>query len=213
MVRAWIADVSPLYETERYQAYYRELPDFRRKKADALRAVEMKAQSVGVWTLWEKIRREMRLPGDTPVNFSHSGQYVMCAAVIGNADTAGEGIRVGCDIEKIGPLRENVAGRFFCPEEYNTILSGETEGEKTELFYRYWVLKESFMKATGKGMALPVDAFCIRLGRPPELIRQPGEFPEKYHYMEYKMDGIPYKMAVCSTDREIDDRLHTELRL
>lgn len=69
------------------------------------------------------------------------------------------------------------------------------------------------MKATGKGMALPVDAFCIRMGQPPVLIRQPGEFPENYHYMEYEVKGLPYRMAVCSTDKEIDAELHTELKL
>lgn len=208
MVRAWIADVTPLYDEECYAGYYRGLPDFRRRKADALRLKEMKAQSVGVWALWDKIRRNCDLPEDTAVNFSHSGEYVMCAAV-----TDGTKARVGCDLERIGPLREKVAGRFFCPEEYGVINRQETEEEKREFFYRYWVLKESFMKATGKGMALPVDAFCIRLGNPPVLVRQPGEFPEKYHYMEYKIDGIPYKMAVCSTDREIDAGLHMELRL
>ena len=92
-------------------------------------------------------------------------------------------------------------------------MAEKTEEGRTELFYRYWVLKESFMKATGKGMALPVDAFCIRMGQPPVLIRQPGEFPENYHYMEYEVKGLPYRMAVCSTDKEIDAELHTELKL
>ena len=73
--------------------------------------------------------------------------------------------------------------------------------------------KESFMKATGKGMALPADAFCIRLGDPPVLTRQPEEFPEQYYYIEFKIKGLPYRMAVCSTDQEIDGRLHTELKL
>lgn len=69
------------------------------------------------------------------------------------------------------------------------------------------------MKATGRGMALPVDSFCIRLGNPSVLVRQPEEFEEKYYYMEYECMGIPYKMAVCSTDSEIDAALHTELKL
>ena len=89
----------------------------------------------------------------------------------------------------------------------------KTEEGRTKLFYRYWVLKESFMKATGKGMALPVNAFSIRLGNPPLLIKKPKEFPEAYYYMEYKIEQVPYKMAVCSTDKEIDAKLHMELRL
>ena len=208
MVRAWIADVTPLYEEACYKKYYRLLPDFRRVKADALRLKDRKAQSVGVWSLWQKIRAEYGFPEDTAHNFSHSGTYVMCAA-----ELDGRRERVGCDLERIGKLRENVAGRFFCREEYESILREETEENKTELFFRYWVLKESFMKATGRGMALSADAFCIRLGEPPVLVRQPEEFQERYYYMEYKVKGLPYKMAVCSTDKDIDARLNTELKL
>ena len=208
MVRAWIADVKPLYKEKCYRSYYEALPDFRKKKADALRTVEMKAQSAGVWALWERIRAVHGLPEDSAFNLSHSGTYVMCAAELG-----GRRERVGCDLEKIGKLRENIAVRFFCQEEYEDILNEKSEEAKTELFYRYWVLKESFMKATGKGMALPADAFCIRMGEPPMLIRQPEEFPEQYYYTEFKIKGLPYRMAVCSTDQEIDERLHTELKL
>ncbi len=100
MVRAWIADVTPLYEDECYRKYYDSLPDFRKKKADALRTVEMKAQSVGVWTLWERIRTVHELPEDAAFNLSHSGTYAMCAAEL---DASRE--RVGCDLEKIGELR------------------------------------------------------------------------------------------------------------
>ena len=51
------------------------------------------------------------------------------------------------------------------------------------------------------------------MGEPPVLTRQPEEFPEQYHYAEYKIQGLPYRMAACSTDGEIDVRLHTELKL
>lgn len=208
MVRAWIADVTPLQENKCYEKYYGLLPDFRKKKADALRSSEMRAQSVGVWSLWQKIRTEYGLPDDTSFNLSHSGTFVMCAA-----ELDGRRERVGCDLEKIGQWKENIAGRFFCREEYESILKEETEDARARLFYRYWVLKESFMKATGKGMALPVNAFCIRIGDPPVLIRQPREFPGHYQYMEYEIKDLPYRMAVCTTDKEIDVTLHTELKL
>ena len=89
MVKVWVADVSPLCESGCYEAYYSALPDFRKKKADALRSVEMRAQSAGVWSLWEKIRKEYGIADDAPRNFSHSGQYVMCAV-----ETAGK--KSGC---------------------------------------------------------------------------------------------------------------------
>lgn len=208
MVKAWAADVSPLYERDCYKKYYAMAPDFRKEKADKLRLDKMKAQSIGVWSLWEKIRERYALSEDSPYNFSHSGSLVMCAVCV---DDRSE--QVGCDVEKEGKLRLKLAERFFCREEYETIIAEENEDKRTELFYRYWVLKESFMKATGQGMALPIDQFCIRLGNPPVLIRQPAEFPKQYYYREYSWKGRPYRLAVCSSDSRIDEELHTELVL
>ena len=72
MVKAWIADVTPLLDKECYDSYYRQVPDFRKKKADALRLDKMRAQSVGVWALWQKIRAAYSLPEEAVFNFSHS---------------------------------------------------------------------------------------------------------------------------------------------
>lgn len=209
MVRAWIADVSPLYEKQCYERYFDVLPDFRKKKAENLRKMEMKAQSVGAWILWEKIKNEYSLAGSTVFNLSHSGTFVMCAAELETeADT-----KVGCDIEQIGPFRMRLAEKFFCMEEYKRIMRETTEEKRRDLFYRYWVLKESFMKATRKGMALPLDSFCIRIGNPPVLLWKPEEFPESFFYREYSPEGIPCKMAVCATNKMIDKELHMELTL
>lgn len=208
MVKAWAADISPLFERECYEKYYAMVPDFRKQKADKLKLDAMKAQSVGVWILWQKIREKYGLSEDAPFNLSHSGSLVMCAAVLDGCTA-----QVGCDVEKTGKLRLKLAEQYFCPEEYDAIIREKSEEERTDLFYRYWVLKESFMKATGRGMALPLDRFCIRAGDPPVLVRQPEEFTEHYYYCEYQWAGQPYKMAVCSTDAGIDAELHTEFAL
>lgn len=208
MIKAWIADVTPLYDEDYYEYYYRQLPDFRRQKADGLRHMETKAQSVGVWMLWEKIRAVNLLPESSVFNFSHSGSCVMCAAAVDRTD-----VKVGCDVEKTGVFRENTARRFFCQEEYEEIMKAGSEAERIDKFYRFWVLKESFMKATGKGMGLDLSSFCIRLGNPPVLIRKPDEYSGNYYYTEFDVEGMPYRFAVCSTDEKTDTELHMELKL
>ena len=62
-------------------------------------------------------------------------------------------------------------------------------------------------------MSLPADQFCIRLGSPPLLIRKPKEFAGSYYYCEYSLGGMPYKMAVCSSDKQFDTELHMEFTL
>ena len=48
MVRAWLADITPLLIEETYQKYYERLPGWRREKADRMRMKNGKAQSAGV---------------------------------------------------------------------------------------------------------------------------------------------------------------------
>ena len=207
MVHTWIAEISALREEETYRKYYERVPDFRKQKADQLRFPQDRAQSVGAWMLLEKMREQYGAEPDQVFNLSHSGSYVLCSI------STEKEAKVGCDIETIKETRMRVARRFFLPSETAYIERQPSGGAEAEAFYRLWVLKESFMKATRRGMALPMDSFCIRMGEPPVLTRQPEEFPEQYHYAEYKIQGLPYRMAVCSTDGEIDVRLHTELKL
>ncbi|MCI8483899.1 MAG: 4'-phosphopantetheinyl transferase superfamily protein [Lachnospiraceae bacterium] len=85
-------------------------------------------------------------------NLSHSGQMVL--AVFSQTE-------VGCDIEWIGEGEEELAQKFFCSEEYDYI-KGQPEGVKrSQAFYRIWTLKESFLKASGLGLGLSLDAFEI----------------------------------------------------
>lgn len=206
MVKVWVADISPLFSGEKYDACYAALPDWRKKKADSLKQEQARAQSVGVWILWMQVCRKEGLPEDVSYNLSHSGNYVMCAY------STRPGARVGCDLEMLGEFREKTACRFFCQEEYAYILKEEREEERRNLFYRFWVLKESFLKATRRGMGLDTRSFQIGWdedGRP-VLVKKPDEYPEAYFYQEYAVEEIPAKMAVCTTDPEIDRNIFIE---
>lgn len=87
-------------------------------------------------------------------NVSHSGK--MALAVFGDTP-------VGCDIEIIGAPDMAVAERFFCGEEYNYINSAAGKSEQAERFFRIWTLKESYIKATGRGLSQPLNSFCISI--------------------------------------------------
>ena len=92
----------------------------------------------------------MGIQKDAAYNLSHSGEYVLCSVHEGKDPK----IRVGCDIEEIGICNMKIARRFFCRSEYEKIDSETNEERRRELFFRYWVLKESFIKATREGMAM-----------------------------------------------------------
>ena len=209
MVLTWIGDVSPLLERSCYMTYWRQVPAFRREKADRYRFPMGRALSIGVWILRQQACRELGLPPDAPFNLSHSGPYALCS--VSAAADPEERIQVGCDVEQMRPLtsyRGDIARRFFCPEEYAHIQAQESPEAQRELFFRYWVLKESFMKATRQGMAMALDSFSLDMtaGADPVLLSCPGPYrKEDYHFREFDLGS--HRAAVCSTDPGIDTRL------
>jgi len=119
-------------------------------------------------------------------NISHSGTKVMVAF----ADC-----EIGCDIEIIADADLKIAERFFCGSEYAAIMEKRTPQAQNEIFYRLWTLKESFLKATGLGMSLPLSAFEIALCD--EKLRVKHTVNEKTYYCR-EFDIIPgYKSALC----------------
>jgi 4'-phosphopantetheinyl transferase len=86
-----------------------------------------------------------------------------------------QGSPVGVDVESSGrPMNfEGLARRFFAPEEA-AVIEAADEGQRAALFYRIWTLKEAYVKAIGKGLAHPLNAFWFdppdRFERAPRLM-------------------------------------------
>ena len=83
---------------------------------------------------------------DLHFSISHSGEYAM--VVLSDKE-------IGCDIQQIKNINLSIADRFFTAEERKYV-------KCTENFFRIWTLKESFIKAIGKGLALPLNSFSIK---------------------------------------------------
>lgn len=203
MVYTWAADTRPLLEEEIYTEYFHQAPKWRQEKAQKIRFREDQALSIGAWILYERALREGGFSEKNRFNLSHSGHYVLCTIAESTS------LQTGCDLEMIGIFRENVAKRFFCRQEWEYISMQETEEGKRDAFFRYWVLKESFMKATRLGMKLPLNAFeiALRKGRDPRLVKQPEEIKGDFFFCEFKTKEKGFHAAVCSEDREISRSL------
>lgn len=94
----------------------------------------------------------------TPVRFnlSHTEGLIALAVTL-NDD-------IGVDVEHI--IRKNsmmnLANHFFSRREAADLLQVE-EGSRQERFFDYWTLKESYIKARGMGLSLPLDQFSFHL--------------------------------------------------
>ena len=208
------ADVTALKDAELYHLAYAAATPARREKTDRFRFEKDRRLSLGAEALLRHALRCADLDaasagfdygadkkpylkdGRLFFNLSHSGIWAVCAVA---------GYEVGCDVEQVAPIDLKLARRFL-PEEYADILSQPTAEERLELFYRYWTLKESFLKATGLGMKLPMDRFQIRLGTEISVIQSVDG--RRYTFREY--DDLPgCRCALCAAGECRD----TELRI
>lgn len=200
-VKTFLADISCLFDEKNYQKIYQKVPAFRQEKVDRLRHREDQAQSIGAWYLWMQVQKRYQIPENAreSFNLSHSGKYVLCSA-----DVSEE--KVGCDIECIRKYHQRLAEKYFCASEYERIQNAD-EAERTEMFYRYWVLKESFLKATRKGLVMGLNTSEIQIPEEgdPVLFRQPEEIKETYYLKEYQTDGA--RIAVCSTNPDFEENI------
>lgn len=119
-------------------------------------------------------------------NVSHSGDWIVGA--VGNKP-------VGIDVEKIGTVNMDIAKRFFHPTEYNALMACCCISAQLSLFYDLWTLKESYIKAVGKGLSLPLDSFVL-VQQDGEWAPVIGENGEPHYFKQYVLEE-GYKLSVC----------------
>ncbi len=128
---------------------------------------------------------------DIYFNLSHSGDYVVCA--IHNKE-------VGIDIEQLGRMKEKTANRFFHDDERKELDNCKEVSEKQKRLLTYWTLKESYMKATGMGLKIPLNSFVVKIVQTKD--NQMATFEKEGKSLDYKADIIEfntgYSIAVCA---------------
>jgi len=89
-------------------------------------------------------------------NLSHTKNLIICAVTLTDD--------IGCDVENT--TRSNdvlaVADRYFSPSETQELFSLPIEQQR-QRFFDYWTLKESYIKAWGLGLAIPLRDFTFNI--------------------------------------------------
>lgn len=129
-------------------------------------------------------------------NLSHSGEWVACIWA---------NFIVGVDIEQILPIDLEIATHFFSREEVD-VLYGKPHGERMFYFYDLWTLKESYIKALGKGMSLPLNSFTITKSAEKGVIIKNQSHNSSYYFKQYCVNSN-YKLSLCSIKNEFPKKV------
>jgi 4'-phosphopantetheinyl transferase len=126
-------------------------------------------------------------------NLSHSRGIALYAVTRGR--------EVGVDVEAIRPEVEiaSVARRVFSPSERATLHSLPPELQ-SEAFFNGWTRKEAFIKATGEGLARPLDEFDVSIapGEPARLLATQPDADEAARWtLRELLPGPGYRAAVA----------------
>jgi len=116
--------------------------------------------------------------GELRFNLSHTSGMVVCGVTLGRD--------IGVDVEdsRRRARTGELADRFFSAREVEA-LRALPESQRRGAFFRYWTLKESYLKARGIGLSIPLDRFSFQL--------EPGS-----------AIGIRFDPPLCEEDRSRD---------
>jgi 4'-phosphopantetheinyl transferase len=116
---------------------------------------------------------------DLRFNLSHTNGLVACAVSVGR--------EVGVDVESINrQVTHELPERFFSPREVAD-LRALARADQDVVFFDYWTLKESYIKARGLGLALPLGQFTF--------VRWPGAAPTIEFAPELHDDPASWQFA------------------
>ncbi|MBL1417100.1 MAG: 4'-phosphopantetheinyl transferase superfamily protein [Moritella sp.] len=89
-------------------------------------------------------------------NISHTNNLIICAVML-NDD-------IGCDVENTQRSSDvmSIAKYSFSESEINALAMQPT-AQQTSRFFDYWTLKESYIKAWGLGLSIPLKDFSFKL--------------------------------------------------
>ena len=95
-------------------------------------------------------------------NLSHARGLVACAVTVDRD--------IGVDVEYIGRRGDPVAiaDRYFAPDEARDLHACPVE-RRRDRFFQYWTLKESYIKARGMGLRIPLRRFSFHLDADQEI--------------------------------------------
>ncbi|WP_026521130.1 4'-phosphopantetheinyl transferase family protein [Butyrivibrio sp. VCB2001] len=201
----YIMNIDILEDQAQFDLWYDKMPDFRKRKIDAIKPHRSKLLSLGAGILLDTAMTDAgissyeiellenekpRIKGmrDVFFNISHSGE-VVC---LGISDK-----EIGVDIEKVKHFKESLVNYVFMPQDQDLAKElMESESDKDKVYTRLWTVKESIMKHCGKGISLSPKNILLRLENGKIKASSAACDCEALNLMPYEIND--YQITICS---------------
>ncbi|OQK17073.1 hypothetical protein AU255_04015 [Methyloprofundus sedimenti] len=137
------------------------------------------------------------LPGtpDLSFNMSHSGD-ILAVAISWQC-------QLGVDVECYKPRNawEGLVKKCFAPEEADFWYSLD-KAERSHAFYQFWVKKEAFVKAVGKGITLGLDQCVVNPEDFTSFLRVPelACLADKWRIYTLNLSENEFGAVVCDSE-------------
>jgi 4'-phosphopantetheinyl transferase len=128
-----------------------------------------------------------------------------------------DGAELGIDLEPVTRAGEilNVAEAAFAPEEL-IALRALPESERADRALSLWTLKESYIKARGMGLSLPLEAFAFTFDAPrPRISFVPPIADDPMRWQFRTVDCLGHRIALATevTEPAPHVRIHHVVRI
>jgi 4'-phosphopantetheinyl transferase len=133
-------------------------------------------------------------------NLSHTRGLIALAVTRGRV--------LGVDVENIAArcVSLDVAEHFFSPTEVAELACVAADRQQ-DRFFEYWTLKESYIKARGMGLSLPLDRFSFSFPHHSavslSIDHDLQDHADRWSFWQYRPTA-DYLMAICA-ERCVDD--------
>ena len=194
MLNIYYAKTEPFRNAKAYEKGLLLLPAERVKKLERIQSEEVRCSSMAAGLLMkygleiagilaEELIFETNSDGKPYLknypelffNISHSGEYAALAV----SDK-----EIGIDTEKLRTGKRKLANRFFSKDECAALDTAWSDSA----FTRTWTRKESYIKATGMGMRMPLNEFST------------VEDKVNDYYLESFFQENQYWLSVCQKE-------------
>ena len=213
MATLYLSDIRSLDYSVNYDRAFSLLSDGRKKKMALYKNSEARKQILVSELLLRKALDDKKIDHEDLVyeyneygkpslsningfffNISHSGDYVL----LGASDN-----EIGVDIERIKKFNPRIAQRFFRKEEYEYIMTPQDEEKRRRLFFLYWVIKESFIKYSGKGLSQALNSFRIDIDENDRITVYQEEKRSELYFRHFNdLDG--YSIGSCTHEEDVE---------